>query len=255
MMNCTDFQNQIDDYCDGALSGEPKANCEAHLASCVECSRAVDGHNSLLISLKAMPFPGPSEGFAKRALQIAMESEVAGQNVGHHHRRGFVVGFGSAVAAALALWVVVGVFPQQTPQLKGNLETASVKSNVETNVGSSIKTSIPEFSIALNEQRDIKLAFFSSEELKGATITLKMPEAVALVGYEGQRELVWKTNLAKGDNLLRLPIIATGITSGQLVAHIAYKGKVKTLKVNLAIGKTRSAPELSGSLGIELRVV
>jgi hypothetical protein len=196
MMNCTDIQNQIDDYCRAELSSEVMADFDDHLASCAECSGAVDDHNSLLGSLKAMPVPGPSEGFAERALRIAAESEVVGQNV-HHHRRGFMVGFGSAAVAALALWVVVGVFPQLAPQQTDILETASVKSNVEAG--------IPEFSIALNEQRDITLAFFSSVDLKGATITLQMPEAVALVGYEGRRELVWKTNLAKGDNTLRLP--------------------------------------------------
>ena len=56
-----------------------------------------------------------------------------------------------------ALWVVVGVFPQQTPQQTAILETASVETNADTSVTGK---EIPEFSIALNEQRDIKLAFF-----------------------------------------------------------------------------------------------
>jgi hypothetical protein len=244
MMNCTDFQNQIDDYCSGALSSKLKSDCEAHLASCSECSSAVDDLNHLLASLKAMPVIEPSKGFAERALRVAIDQGSVEQNVGHHHRRGFVVGFGSAAAAALALWVVVGIFPQQTPpDTNGNSEMAMVEEG------------IPEITIALNEQRDIRLAFFSSEDLKGATITLKMPEAVALVGYEGQRELVWKTSLVKGDNLLRLPVVATGSMGGQLVAHIKYKGQMKTLKVNLAVGTAHDAPDLSESTGFELRVV
>ena len=252
MIHCTDLQNQMDDYCSGALSGELKADCEEHLASCSECSGVVDDHNHLLASLKAMPVIGPSRGFAERALRMAvdqgMDQGSVEQNVGHHHRRGFVVGFGSAAAAALALWVIVGIFPQQTPPgVNGNSEMAKAETKTEKG--------IPEIAIALNEQRDIKLAFFSSEDLKGATITLQMPEAVALVGYEGQRELVWKTNLVKGDNLLRLPVVATGSMGGQLVAHIKYKGQMKTLKVNLAVGEARSAPELSGSTGLDLQVV
>ena len=255
MINCTDFQNQIDDYSRGDLSPEVMAGSEAHLASCSECTRAIDGHNSLLVSLKAMPIVGPSEGFAIRALRIATESEAVGQNVGHH-RRGFMVGFGSAAAAALALWVVVGVFPQQMPGTNGGSEMAKVEAvnNVETNADERV----PEFSIALNEQRDIKLAFFSSEDLKGATITLQMPENIALVGYKGQRKLTWETNLAKGDNTLRLPIIATSVatsaTGGQLVAHIEYMGKVKTLKVNLSVGAANVAPGLSGNAEFGLQV-
>ena len=271
MMNCTDFQNLIDDYSRADLSLELMADAEIHLASCSECTKYIDEYNNLMACLKAMPVTGPSEAFAERVLRVAIhhgkdhgEDKTTShgsveQNTHHHHRRGFVVGFGSAAAAALALWVVAGVFPQQIPLQTGVPRLASVESNVEANIGSSIKTSIPEFSIALNEQRDIKLAFFSSEDLKGATITLQMPEAIALVGYEGQRKLVWKTNLARGDNTLRLPIIATSVaanaSAGQLVAHIEYKGKVRTLKVNLAIDEARSAPDLSDSTSLELRVV
>ena len=266
MINCTDFQNTIDEYCRADLSPEVTADFDAHLASCSECTRAVDAHNDFLISLKAMPVVGPSEGFAIRALRIAAEPETVGQNVGHyrhnHHRRGFMVGFGSAAVAALALWVVVGVFPQQMPGTNGDSEMAKVEANADTNV----KKSIPEFSIALNEQRDIKLAFFSSVDLKGAQITLQLPENVALVGHEGQRELAWNTNLAKGDNTLRLPIVATSVTGGQLVARIEYMGKVKTLKVNLSVGAAHVAPdavpnvvpdiapELSGGTGFEMQV-
>jgi hypothetical protein len=253
-MNCTDLQNQIDEYCSGALSSEPRAECETHLASCSECSRAVDGHNHLLASLKAMPVIGPSKGFTERVLSVAMNNRKdheedhrsVERNV-HHHRRGFMVGFGSAAVAALALWTVVGILPQQA----GIPKTASVESNVESTVGKEI----PEFSIVLNEQRDIKLAFFSSEDLKGATITLQIPEAIALVGYEGRRKLAWETNLVKGDNTLRLPIVATSKSGGQLVAHIEYKGKVRTLKVNLAVGDSQKAPGLSGRTGLELRIV
>ena len=97
MMKCTDFKNQIDEYCRAELSPELMADSNAHLESCSECSKAVGDHNSLLVSLKAMTVPGPSRGFAERALRVAidqgMEQGAAGQN--NHHRRGFMVGFGS----------------------------------------------------------------------------------------------------------------------------------------------------------------
>ncbi|WP_455217145.1 hypothetical protein, partial [Kaarinaea lacus] len=140
-------------------------------------------------------------------------------------------------------WVVVGINPAPTPtpslESNGSVELAKVEENV------------PEFSIALNEQRDIRLAFYSSTELNGAQITLQMPEHVTLVGFSGQRKLAWKANLVKGDNLLRLPVIATNSKGGQLVAQIEYMGKVKTLKVNFAVG----AAGVSGSAGSTLRIV
>ena len=226
-MKCTDFQNQIDEYCSGDLSPGSESNCAAHLAGCSECADFVDGYNSLKESLKAMPVFGPSEGFSERVLIVAADQN--GRRNPHH---GFMVGFGSATAAALALWVVIGLNPAPT-QPTGN--SPEIAKGID-------QKNIPVFSIALNERRDIKLAFFSGEELKAATITLQLPENVALVGYEKQREFTWKTNLAKGDNLLRLPVVATGIEGGQLVARIEYKGKTKTLKVNLAIGATIDSP-------------
>ena len=241
-MKCTDFKNLIDDYSDNELSEELKASCDDHLSSCEDCTKLLAVQIQLLGSLKAIPVAGPSEGFAERALRVAAEQN-GGHHKGSHHRHGFMVGFGSAAAAALALWVVVGVTPLPVSDSKKSVELAKAGTGVEKNV--------PEFSIALNEQRDIKLAFYSSEELKGAQIKLQMPESVALVGFPGQRELVWKTNLAKGDNLLRLPVIATGANGGQLVAQIEYMGKVKTLKVNFAVG----AAGISGSAGSTLRIV
>ena len=154
-----------------------------------------------------------------------------------------MVGFGSAAVAALALWVVVGVTPLPVSDSNNDMNLAKVENNVD-------EKTIPEFSIALNEQRDIKLAFFSSEELKDAQITLQMPKDVNLVGFPGQRELAWKTNLAKGNNMLRLPVIATGADGGLLVAQIEYMGKVRMLKVNLAVGKAG----ISGSTGSVLQI-
>jgi len=244
-MNCTEIQKNIDDYCSGELDVELTNKYDSHLGTCSACARSVEDYKNLLASLKFMPVVGPSEGFAERAIRMAVIQKGDSQ-----HRRGFMVGFGSAAVAALALWVVVGVFPQQTSlPVSGNVsdKNNSVEmAKLETNVA----TGIPEFSIALNEQRDIKLAFYSSGELKGAQITLQIPENVALVGYPGRRELAWKTNLIKGDNFLRIPIVATGATGGQLVAQIEYKGKVKTLKVNLAIG----ARGISGSAGPAWRI-
>ena len=232
-MNCTEFHKLIDDYCDDELNAGQQAGFETHHASCATCQALLAAEESMLASLKAMPVIGPSEGFADRVLHKAVDS-----NVGHHQRHGFLVGFGSAVAASLALWVVIGWLPGGMPSTDSTTTVAStvVASTTATSQEPSRKPKAPEISIALNEQRDVKLAFFSSEALKGAKITIRIPENVALVGYPGQRELSWTTDLAKGDNTLRLPIKAIQAAHGELVAHIEYGGRIKTLKVNLDTG-------------------
>ncbi len=72
MMNCTDFHNYIDDYCDGELNAELVASCDAHQAKCSQCAEVVADQNRLIASLRAMPVVGPSEGFAERALSVAI---------------------------------------------------------------------------------------------------------------------------------------------------------------------------------------
>ncbi|NOX76074.1 MAG: hypothetical protein GXP17_05565 [Gammaproteobacteria bacterium] len=246
-MNCTEFHKAIDDYRDGGPgfeSGAAQRNrCDQHLQDCRQCAERLSQHDALQQALRAMPIPEPSLGFAERALRMAAEQNPVQQHQGdgglrrgagdhHQHRHhGFMMGFGSAVAAALALWVVVGLFPQPMP---GDAPT--------------VAEDVPVVTIALNEQRDIKLAFFSDHPLKGARISIQMPENVALAGFPGQRELSWETNLAQGDNLLRLPVVATGAAVGELVARIEYGDQYKVLRVNI---ETR-APDLSGNGQVRL---
>lgn len=243
-MKCTEFKNLLDDYCDNELSDELKARCDSHLSSCLVCTDLLKAQNQLVAGLKAMPVIGSSEGFTDRVIRVAMETSQASQNQGHeHHRRGFMVGFGSAAVAALALWFVVGIYPQHSGSLPGSESGMNTKLAETTS-----EREIPEFSIALNQQHDIKLAFYSADELKGAQITLQMPENVAVVGFPGQKELAWKTNLARGNNMLRLPVIATGVDGGQLVAKIEYMGKVRMLKVKLAVGSAGVSGRTDGVL-------
>ena len=168
-----------------------------------------------------MPVPAPSADFAERVLRQAVE-----RNVDHHHRHGFVTGFGSALVAGLALWVVVGLFPG--PQ----------------GVAPDGKEPLQMVSIALNETQDVKLVFNAERVVLGAKISIELPENVTIAGYPGRRHLEWQTDLAKGSNLLRLPVVATQADAGQLVAHIEHGNKVTTLKIQIDVQK----PGLTGTV-------
>lgn len=241
-MNCTEFNHYLNDGIDqelgdqGVLDADEQAAFNAHRASCAACQAVYATEMRMLESLRAMPVPEPSADFADRVLANAYKANK--QNVlpqhNYHHRQGFVVGFGSAAAAALALWVVVGMSPEELPttgkvpeQVIASVDTAKVKAAPKASPQQ------PVLSIALNTQKSVKLAFASSEPLTGAKITIRLPENVALVGYPGRRQLSWETNLKKGDNLLSLPVIATQVASGELIADIEYQGQVKTLRLNL----------------------
>jgi anti-sigma factor RsiW len=220
-MNCTDFNQIFDDYldqnCDGSLSQAQMASAEAHLAACSSCAAAVKSAEELAIALRQMPVVGPAEDYERRVLSAA---RLNGTRSPHS---GFLRGFGSAVAAGLALWVVVALYPAKLPNTRPLEE-------------------LPELTIALSQQQDVKVAFRTTRALQGATITIQVPEDVALVGHPGQRELSWRANLVEGENLLRLPVLASRAMQGQLVARIEHGNKVKTLRINLKA----SAKGLSG---------
>jgi len=239
-MNCAEYNNYLNDGIDHELDGLDVADASeqaefiAHRASCAACQAAYTSEMAMLETLRAMPLPAPSPDFADRVLANAFKADHE-QNVAQNqpHRQGFLLGFGSAAAAALAVWVVVGMSPGELPDTTPAQTVASVET---TKQDVAEPQSQPVMSIALNEKKNIKLAFFSGEPLKGAKITIRLPENVALVGYPGRRQLSWETNLKKGDNLLSLPVIATQIARGELIADIEYEGRVKTLRLNLETG-------------------
>ncbi|HFE32745.1 MAG TPA: hypothetical protein ENJ17_05490 [Gammaproteobacteria bacterium] len=218
-MTCNELHNLLDDYLDGELPQAQREAFERHLGDCAGCQQRLSREQRWRADLKAMPVPAPSADFAERVLRQAVES-----NVDHHHRHGFVTGFGSALVAGLALWVVVGLFPNPqgvAPQGTEPLQTVS---------------------ITLNEQQDVALVFNAERVVLGARISIELPDNVAIAGYPGRKRLEWQTDLAKGSNLLRLPVIATD--AGQLVAHIEHDNKVTTLKIQLEVRK----PGLTGTV-------
>jgi len=250
------------------LASELQAQFETHQQGCSACqSLYVDGLEAELAAdldaqlvsklggddLKRMLVPDPSLGFADRVLLTAVTANEADKTRRHpasNQRNGFFMGFGSAAVAAMALWVASDMFPGSeitsgqsvTEQLATEQVSESATKQIVAVLDEAVTKNTPikstdsdnpVMSIVLHQKQDIKLAFFSAEPLTGAKITIHLPENVALVGYPGRRELSWTTNLKKGDNLLRLPIIATQIARGDLVANIEYENKMKTLTLSL----------------------
>ena len=89
--------------------------------------------------------------------------------------------------------------------------------------------------LALNQVTRVALALDSREELKGATITLRLPDNVELNGFPGQRMISWKTDINQGTNLLALPVKGVAAKNGLLVARLEYGNKSKEYKVELSV--------------------
>ncbi len=93
----------------------------------------------------------------------------------------------------------------------------------------------PGITLALNEMRDIDVLIDSERALDGATIRIVATGSVVLDGFDNEREIDWQTHLARGSNMLSLPVVARSTGAGQLVAVIEHAGRTRRVTVNLTV--------------------
>lgn len=169
------------------------------------------GDKALQALLKDYPAPSAPEGFYDQALARASH-----EGVRRERRRWVMAGFGSAVAAGLALWFVAGVF-LSTPQLPSD------------------EPGIPGITMTLEEPRTINLVFASATALDSAILTVSLPDGIELKGFPGQREISWQTALSEGKNLLPLELIAVSPRGGEVLARLEHKDRDRLFRLRIDV--------------------
>ena len=127
-----------------------------------------------------------------------------------------MTGFGAAIAATIAAWMVGGLLLND-PQLPGP------------------DTSIPGVTMAMEEPRTVNLVFASATALDSATLTVTLPDGVELDGFPGQREITWQTSLKEGRNLLPLTLIALTPAGGELLARLEHDDRDREFRLRLDV--------------------
>jgi hypothetical protein len=161
--------------------------------------------------LKDYPMPEAQAGFFDQALVRATHDGTRRQR-----NRWLLTGFGSAVAAAAAVWIVSGVL-FSSPDLPAP------------------EAAIPGVTIALEEPRTVNLVFASRTALDSATLTVTLPRGIELDGFPGQREITWETSLSEGRNLLPLTLVALTPTGGELLATLEHGNRDRTFRLQVNI--------------------
>ena len=174
-------------------------------------SRQTTQEQELLELLKDYPVPEAQAGFYDQALVKA-----ARQGTRRQRNRWLMTGFGSAVAAGFAIWVITAMF-MTTPQVP-NTESA-----------------IPGVTIALEQEHTVRLIFASATALDSAVLTVSLPEGIELAGFPGQREISWETSLQEGKNFLPLTLIALTPAGGELLARLEHEDRVRTFRLRLDV--------------------
>ena len=207
-MQCSDINRHIQQFLDKQLDAENLLAFEQHISTCYECAKNLDFSKNLLSDLPNLSVPQPSENFKQRAF-----AEVRRQhkdNHKQHHGFRFMTGFATAAVASLAIWLVSSVYIPDT-----SIEQPQT------------------ISISMNEAHIVRLVFDSQADFQQVNLSINLPDNMQLDGYPGRSELSWQTSLLKGQNVLHLPIMATGFGQGELLAELNYGDKVKKFRVLL----------------------
>jgi hypothetical protein len=94
--------------------------------------------------------------------------------------------------------------------------------------------------LAVEKAETVRMVFNSAKPLRAATMRLSLPENVEVLGYAGQRELTWQTDLREGQNLLQLPLIARGAVKDDLLARLSHGSSTKTFRVKFDMAKANA---------------
>ena len=174
-------------------------------------SRTKIQEQELLDMLKEYPVPEAEAGFYDRALIRAVHKGSRRQR-----NRWMLAGFGSAIAAGLAIWVITAML-MTTPQLPDAEPT------------------IPGVTIAMQQEHTVRLVFSSAQALDSATLTVSLPDGIELAGFPGQQEITWQTSLQEGKNLLPLTLIALTPSGGEVLARLEHKDRNRTFRLRVDV--------------------
>lgn len=211
-MTCTLINEQIDDYIDGAITGDELAQLDAHISECASCEGIAVAARELQARLREYgdsTMPQPDAAFFAGAL-----IKAAQQGTKRQRNRWMMTGFGGAIAAALAIFIVSSMF-FTAPQID--------------------ESAAPGVTMALEEPRTVNLVFSSAEALANATMTVTLPPGVEIEGFAGQREITWMTSLKEGRNVLPLTLIATSPIGGELLATLRHENDDRSFRVQVTV--------------------
>lgn len=209
-MECKKVCEQLDDYFDNFLSSYDRKKVEIHLRNCEKCTSLYSREAAFRKMLKEVPSPVISKEFSANIFQSVYKKHKKQQSWANRLSIA-----GGAIAAIFVIFIYVGSQNHNHPQ---------------TNIDDSSRTTLQ-----LKQTKKVKLLVNSPRDLKNAMITIMLPEQIALAGYPDKRQISWKANLAKGNNLLTIPLIGKKEGLVSVTTRIDHLNQSKELHFKMQI--------------------
>jgi len=176
-MNCKQSHEQINHW--QPLSGQRlNTSLKQHLDECEMCHTYWQQY-TLTQYLRDIGQPIPPEGLESRILS-QRQSSPQPQKITLYWRQ-------MAVAAMLLITLSFGFYTYRNSSAPPALTFAVVE-------------------VAVGEVHNLRVMVATEQAFHDAVMTVKLPQHIALAGYQGVRELNWTTNLKPGNNMMTLPI-------------------------------------------------
>jgi hypothetical protein len=205
-VDCKHVVTQLNDFMDGYLEPAATQAIQEHLADCHGCTQMVGCEQKFRRSLRQLPVELPEAGFAERVFANAVSTEK--------HQNAWWVAFSAGGGLAMVVMLLLYfILPLRGPD--------------------QIFEQLAGVTMAVDAPRTIEMVVNVPEDLNGTTITILLPEHVELDGFPDERHITWTADLAKGGNLLSLPVVARRVGSGPLVARVEHENKRKVFELNM----------------------
>ena len=201
-MNCRIAKTLMQDAADGELNGADTGLIHAHLEECPACREDYRQTLKMLESLRNLPVPPPSAGFAERVLAKATRSRPLAE-VSHSLRPAAGI-----AASLLVLFLLVTLTIDRWP---GRQTTDIV--------------------LLGDEVRTIRVAIESAQVVDGIRMTIDVSDNLEIEGYRDQREISWTARLEQGINLIALPVSAIADGEGEIVARVGLGEHEKVFRI------------------------
>ncbi len=214
-MQCNKVQELLDQLVDADLEQETARVVQDHLTGCIDCSDALTETHALRAALQELPVEGPRPGFYDHALKRAQECSQSETDRSLPTGVAWQVKLGGAIAAAMVLWIAAGPL-------------YNVPDNSET-------LDLPIVAVAIEQATPVSLVFSTIEDLKGARVTLQLPPGLEIEGYQGRQMLSWTTDLQKGKNVLKLPLLAHAYSDEEIIARLEHGNESKTFRLKVRV--------------------